>query len=327
MDAMKNKKKIIKIALQVIIYSLVAYYIFSKLAGNWEVFDKMESFSFPLLLLSIFIFSLHAIWNAFVWHYMINSKRYNLSLMGQVDVYLRSYLLRYIPGNVVGILSRAIFNKVYGVPILKSLFAWCYENLLYLVIGAVLGSFIVIRAGEGWPIFNSIPAVPFFIIVILTGTFIVLRIDWFEKIFRKFIIPRLPERIRKETDLLNLPLMKRINLFMGFGVSWVIYSVSFIVLVWAIDPSILHTNILELVSINALSWVLGYLSFVTPSGSGVREWAMIFSMENFMGINVETALIITLLARIVFIFGELFGFGMFFSFKYLHKYVTKQNEI
>jgi len=241
--------------------------------------------------------------------------------MGQVDVYLRSYLLRYIPGNVVGILSRAIFNRVHGVPILKSLFAWCYENLLYLIVASVLGSFIIIRAGENWPIFGAIPSVPFFIFVIIAGLLIALNVDWFEKMFNKYLVPRLPQRVKRETDLLNISLKKRIDIFIGFSVSWLIYSLSFLLLVSAVDISLLHMNVLELMSINALAWFIGFISFVTPSGSGVREWVMIFALENFMHIVPQIAIIIALLARIVFILGELLGFGGFFSFKYIYNYV------
>ncbi len=330
---MENKKKwksFTKLFIQILIYLLVAYYIFDRLSGNWDVFDKIDTFSIPLFLLSILVFSLHAIWNGIVWHYMINSKKYNLSLIGQVDVYIRSYLLRYIPGNVVGILSRAIFNKVHGVPILKSLFAWCYENILYLVIGSILASFILIRAGEGIPIFSNIPAVPFFILISIVGIVFALRIDFFEYLFNKFLVPRLPEKIKRETDILNISIKKRIDVFFGFSFSWIIYSISFLLLVASIDSSLLHTNMLELISINALSWVVGYLSFITPSGSGVREWVMIFSFENFMHIDVEIGIIISLLARIVFILGELLGFGSFFIFKFIFnnvKYRKQKNSL
>jgi glycosyltransferase 2 family protein len=323
MEKSKNWKKYLKIVLQLIIYSLVTYYIFNRLSENWSVFEKIDVFFVPFFILSILIFSLHAIWNGFIWHYLINSKGYNLSLMGQMDVYLRSHILRYIPGNVIGILSRAIFNRVYGVPILKSLFAWFYENLSYLVIGSVIASFIVIRVGKDWFIFEAIPSVPFFITIVILGFLVVLNVDWFENLFKRFLLPRLPEKIKKETDILNIPLKKRIKIFLGFVVSWIIYSASFLSLVVSIKPSLLDTNILEIVSINALSWVLGYISLVTPSGSGVREFIMIFSLENFMNVDVEIAIILALLARIVSILGELLSLGFFFSFKYILSYIKR----
>ena len=53
----------------------------------------------------------------------------------------------------------------------------------------------------------------------------------------------------------------------------------------------------------ALAWVVGFLSFLTPSGLGVREGTLAYLLSHHL--SPVTATLVALLARIWFLLGEL----------------------
>src|SRR5690606_6994665 len=102
------------------------------------------------------------------------------------------------------------------------------------------------------------------VISLIVGSIVLLRNEWFAILFNKVILPKLPPEAKEEFESLNVNLSSRINLFGRYFFSWCIYSVSFILLAMAFGVDIAK-NWLLLISANALSWSVGYLSLVTPS--------------------------------------------------------------
>lgn len=310
-----DKKSITKIAkklLEILVYIAVAYFLYTKLAGNFDKLSEIEVVDIPLLVASILVFSMHSVFNGLNWNYMLRSGGHETKLPQQMDVYLRSYILRYIPGNVVGILSRAIYNREHKVPMIASLWGWFLENITYLVLGLVIGAFVI-------PQIELTNFVPQWVVIvaIAIGIFMIVANDWLKILFNKLLVPRLPKEAQEEFVSLDIPLKNRLILTVRYFVSWAIYSVSFILLSMSLG---LEFNLL-LIPINALAWSLGYLSLVTPSGSGVREGVMVYLLTNALAVDGTLAVVVSIVARIVFIVGELLSFGAF----YIYKLVNKKN--
>lgn len=302
----KKSKEALKKALQWIIYLSVALFIYNKLDGNLSELGSIRDVSIPWLIASVIIFATHSLYNGLNWHYMVESAGFKATRVSQMDVYLRSYILRYIPGNVVGIISRALYNKPYKIPMIASLWGWFIENITYLTLGLMIGSFVFTRTNllnisNDWIVWAAL----------LIGVVVILANDWLKIIFNKFLVPRLSKKAKKEFVSLDIPLSKRIVLMGRYLFSWAIYSLSFIALIKAfgqpIDPIV--------ISINAMSWSLGYLSLVTPSGSGVREGIMVALLTSVSGLSFGVATAISIMARIVFILGEVIAFGIFYLYK------------
>jgi hypothetical protein len=322
---LNNKKRIKKIVLNTlkyIIYAAVVYFIYIKLDRNVREISDLNSIDFRWLFLALFIFSFNSIWNGFNWHYLITSSGEDVTRMSQMEVYLKSYLLRYIPGNVVGILARAVYNKPYGVPMVKSLWGWFFENIVYLTIGLVIGSYALSVAALDFNIPGSQTVI---IGAVFVGVLIILKNDWLDVVFNKFLVPKLPEGAKDDIVSLNIKLRERIILAVRYLGAWGIYSLSFIAIMKSVGVDTTSEYILG-ISINALAWSIGYLTLITPSGTGVRETIMIFMFENAVGLSSETSVIIALSARVVFIVGELLGFVEFYAYKFLLKFVRKYRE-
>jgi hypothetical protein len=317
---LKKNKKYIKKLLELLIYSFVIWFIYNRLSGNFDQLREVEVVSWYYLVLAVLLHSLHTLWNGLNWHFMISASGENVSRTGQISVYLRSYIMRYIPGNVVGILSRGIYNKEYNIPLLKSLWGWFLENLIYLSVGFLIGSIILIQKGNALFSlleFGNEPDILLkiaIVLVYLVTIFVLFDDRVLKRLFNKFVKPRLPVEAQDEVQIIDMSVKNRLLLVIRYLLSWVIYSLSYIALLAALDINI---GMLEAVSINAISWSLGYMSLVTPSGAGVREGVMAFLLESASGVTSGLAIIVTVVARFVFIAGELSGVLFFYLYKLL----------
>jgi len=322
-DYKKNLIKYIKKIFQLVIYIAVGYFIFNKLSQNWDKIHDLNNINYWGIAGAILIFSFHSLFNGLNWHYMITKSEWDKSTaskitkLGQMEVYLKSYLLRYIPGNVVGILSRAIYNKEYKVPMILSLWGWFLENITYLAVGLIIGLFAI-------PFLDATSIIPIWMVVIaaLIGLVIILMNDWLKILFNKFLVPKLPKNVQSEFVSLDLPLKNRLVLTGRYFISWMIYSASFLLLVVSlgITPSVL------LIAINALAWSVGYLTFITPSGTGVRESAMVYLLVGVLTYGEGVSALISIIARIVFILGELLSFVFFYLFKLIYMNLQKDGK-
>lgn len=314
----KPTKKLIFKLIEYSLYIWVVYFIYQKLAPN---LDKIELSKIDLkyIVIAVIIYSFHGIWNGWIWNFIVKASGEKTDIWAQISVYLRSYLLRYVPGNVVGILSRGLLNIENGIPMLKSVWGWFFENILYLGVSIILG-FLALKDLQidtkliYLAIFGALAA----------GIFIIIKHDLLESLFHKIVKPRVPKKYQNDIVSLSLDLKERTSVAIFYSISWLIYSMSFLFIVASTGFNITG-NIVTLIAINAASYAIGYLSLVTPSGVGVREAVMIYLLGTLLAVEPQTSVIIAVLARIIFIVGELAGILVFYIVKFIKDAYKRTN--
>lgn len=304
------------------IYALVLYFIYNKLDGSISKIDHYKDFETGWLILALITFSTHSIWNGLNWHHMITSMSEKVNWMGQIEVYLKSFLLRYIPGNVVGIMARGTYNREYGVPMVKSLWGWFFENVVYLMLGILIGLPSVFAIGLNQNQSNILLG-----LALCGGIFVVIKNDFIKVIFEKTLLKKVPERSQEIFRQLEIPLYNRIVLTLGYLVSWGIYSLSFVFVIKGVGLELTNSEYLKAISINSMSWAVGYLSVITPSGAGVRESTMITLLTKGIGISDSISVIIAILSRVIFMIAELVGIALFYLFKLVYTLYLRYNTL
>lgn len=307
-----SAKQIIKKLLEIAIYISVIYFIYRGLRGNFDKIPSPSDIKWHWLVLSLVVFSGHTIFNGFVWYYMMDRSGEKVDKLTQMEVYLKSYALRYIPGNVVGILSRATYNKPHGVSMLKSLWGWFLENSIYLFLGCVIGLYVLAQYSQiAWLNIAVIVA------AILGGIVIIFGLDYIEKAFVKLISLKFADRVKESKAVLKIDLYHRLMIMLLYFIAWVIYSISFILTVMSV-VDVHPSQYLMLATINAAAWSLGYLAVIVPTGGGVREVVMNTLLIKFLGYNPGIAIAIVALARTVFVVAELLSYLYFYIFKFIY---------
>jgi len=311
-----NKKKIIKVLLQIGVYGIVGVFIF--LTVKDKIAD-IRDYQMPNLVVLFFvalIFSLNVVVNSLTWHFLMKSSGEKIPLIESVNVYVSTYILRYIPGNVWAVIARAVMNKQFGVKMIKTAWGWLIENVSFLMVGLFFSLLIFTHIST----FRR----ELLIIVVIALPLCVLflmRYELLGKVFDLVVKKKFKKYIGKESEVLDLSIKNKLVVVGLYSISWIFYSVHYYFLVNSI-VGIDFGNILILSGINALSWSVGYLSIITPSGGGIREGTMILALTTMGLVGEVDAVVITLLARLTFVVGEI----VYFGFVKLIYFFYKRNE-
>jgi len=277
---------------QVIIIPLVGYFILRILLKNWpEIYHSLFTINISALIISTLTMIISFIIMIYLWYRMILRYGVKITFGEAWYIYTKAALIRYIPGNVWGLAAKAYMIYRLGLKKSETIFIIIFESAILVFSGIVVYFLTMIQ--KGGFLINIIMC----IMGILLFIFIVYP-RFFLKILHLFY---------KDIAIRTLPPIFLIKLLVGYLVYWFIYGISFWYLIRSIT-FISNYNIFIVIGIFAISWVIGFLSLVTPSGLGVREISLIYLLGKFMTIPLAT--LISLFARIVFILGELISFAL-----------------
>jgi uncharacterized membrane protein YbhN (UPF0104 family) len=281
---------------------------------HWQV-------SAPLLALAFLGFVEQTLSYPLIWRSVLRRLGYGLSLPKSVRIYLASEFVRYIPGNVWHVLTRIFWSEREGIPKPIGFISITVELVTKLAGGALvfavtllfwphiaaLGQLDVLGSqaiGGKTTLFIGLAAIPV-LLVLLQPRLLAWCLNRALKLLRKPAIT-LPMRYR---DVLAITLW--------WGISWVIGGIAFYLLLAGIAGTDIAggvgSSLLTLalcIGIYALGWDIGFLSFITPSGLGFREAAIIL----LLGLasvtpTVALATVIAFLSRILTTLAELLCVG------------------
>ncbi len=263
-----------------------------------EAILNISNINISFLLIGFIFFFFWFYLRAFAWQLFLKKEGYKLSLRETIYRWEFSELKRFVPGNVWSFLGRVSLFEDMGVP--KKAIA---KGLLYeieLVISASL--------------FLSILSVP------LITSYLNLNIPYISLIFSVLIIvftlvflfsENLPLGklktffpILKPTDnLIFFTIYVASCFFFGAGTFFAAHSLI----------SLDFSKFLEYVGFFSFSLLVGYLSFLTPSGLGVREAVITFGLSK--SILIPQGALIAIFSRVILIVSEL----IFLLFAFLWK--------
>lgn len=161
----------------------------------------------------------------------------------------QSELLRYVPGNVWSVAARFKGATAGGVSHGGSAQALALEAFLQLAGAAIVASWFWL--GGWWK-------------AVSLGLFAVLPF------LLPKIMPRLWKLLRRKTELPPIS-SQQINVLIGmYTLIWLVFGLANAALYYAFRTLPL-VNMGSLIGLNVAAWLIGFLSFITPMGLGVRE--------------------------------------------------------
>jgi glycosyltransferase 2 family protein len=204
-------------------------------------------------------------------------------------VWLLSMFTRYVPGNVWHILSRVAMADRLGVPGSQVLASAAVEQALTLV-GALAVAAVTLPfwGGPGSAQAWLLALLPLGLLALhprLLGRFL----TWAAARWRR---PYLAWRYTFGEMLGLVACYMGAMLLSGLALFAVVAGVSDVAL----------TQLPFCIGVAMLAWSVGYLSFVTPSGLGVREGVIVLLLAQV--VPVPVAIVSSLLARLSFLVGE-----------------------
>lgn len=276
-NSMEHAKKLLRTFLGLPVALISLAFIGKLFFDNRIIIAKsFENFDLLLFLAGITFFSLFFLIKSLLWLNLLKRKEPDFNKRELLVSYSLSEIKRYIPGSVFAFASR-VDSHSHILPGRLTLKLLGLEALLLAVSAAFLSipALIFIYAQKnGFGVF--FPFASAVILLLLIGAVIFLY--KYGKTISSYV-----EQLAGYT--LGW-------IFYSFGCYFVGLSLSFL------DP----TSIIQFLSFFILSWLGGYLLFVTPMGLGVRELILTYCLTFFTPLGIATS--IAVMTRIGMIIGE-----------------------
>jgi hypothetical protein len=245
----------------------------------------------PLPALAALLFGMIALTNnALCWRGILARLHHQLDIKTAFRIWFFSQLVRYAPGNVWHLFGRVYLSQQVGIKPQPTSLSLMLETLYTLTAGLIVAASSLVF----WPRIDTIHSVILLVIpflgVCLMPQLLQRPLTW------------LLHRFQRSTDWLVFQPRTMLWLIPGYGISWLYYGLGVYLLALSIHPLSLQT-LPAIIGMFALGWIIGFLSFITPSGLGVREGVLSYMLSFLMPVPI--AILLALLARVWLISAEL----------------------
>jgi len=247
-----------------------------------------------LLVISSLVLLLPVCGGVFAWKLALREYDIPISIISAIRSHGKSILAKYIPAPLIGVVGRAAMVSQEGHSLVSTSFVSLKLQVINLAIALMLGMiplFIMdVMASYRW----------FFAVVYIALIFLLFServqgfaLETFSKLTNQIIVVNANARH-------GMWPVKFVTVCQYF-----IYSISFLILVKCIYPEV---NIIAAFAF-PLSIAFGLIMFFIPGSIGIREGIMAWFL-NLSGVPLPIAVTVAIIARLWFLFGEIFLFTM-----------------
>lgn len=243
------------------------------------------------------------------WHRILSGIAHRVGVVEAMAVWFASQVSKYVPGKVMLPLVRFSLCKRCGIDIGRTTMS-IYLELALMTGGAI---FVFLLSSLGWAD-NAAWALlaeklhwaqgaeylRWVVLLVVPGCLVAVHPKLLERVinFALKLIGKTPLRI-------EITYGRMMALFAWYVLGWCVYSLSsWLLMVSLTDMD--SAQFLPIAGAFTFSWVVGFLSFITPSGLGVRE-ALLTGMLTLWGFPLGTAMVAAVLARLQWTGMELLG--------------------
>jgi len=254
--------------------------------------EKIHSANLILVLLAVILFILYFLLRSFLWKMILDYKGHKLSFKKTAYLWGFSEFKRYIPGNIWSFLSRvSLFadtgmdKKIVGLALLDEIQLIIASSTIISIFALPL---ILTTTGEQ-------------VKELLLGLFIVITI------YTVIVSYIYKKRTKQGTFLSNIylpnyTLSQKITLTLVSVSTFFIFGFATFIACLSITSFNLSLSLI-LSSFFVFALLVGYLSFITPMGLGVREGVVTIGLAPI--VTISTAGFLSIFSRIILIFSEI----------------------
>ena len=304
MSRLKRWKRPIQLAF----LALALLFIGLLILDQWQALRAYEWHLRPgWLALSGLALALSWLLEVSVWRRLLRIVGGELSYARAWRIWFLSAITRYMPGNIWQPLSMTVMGQEQGVRAMATVTSIVAYQLVNLMAAAFIAAVYFPLTGNlglltallppGVARWMALLALPLLLFLARPG-WLVQMINW---ILRKMGRSPLPLHLNTPELLRALALTTLV---------WLLLGVSFLFLTAALSdssPAAILAQAVHLIAAYPLSYAAGYISFITPSGLGVREGVAYLLLTPLIG--GATATIAALAMRLWLMLGELVAAG------------------
>ena len=289
----KFGKRVLQIGLPIIILALFVYQV----KKNWADLTVYTFQLNPWLLALAFLgFMLQELSYGLIWRAVLARLDAHLGLRTCLRIYLASEFVRYIPGNVWHVLTRILWVGKYGVSRPVAFASMAIELITKLAAGILVFSISLLF----WQDFGKVGSLLRGSLLDILGiaSIIALFIGLHPRILNA-VLNWFLRRMKREPIQLTLRYGDILFITLAWCASWIVAGTAFYILLLALWPAAPLIAWPICIGIYAIAWDIGFVSFITPSGLGIREAAIVALFALALPLPTGLASIMALLSRLV----------------------------
>ena len=296
-------KKIGKLLLRIGLPIVILVLFIIQVKNDWH---QLTSHSFHwdpwLLALAFFGFMLQELSYGLIWRAVLMRLGSRLDLRIALRIYLASEFVRYIPGNVWHVLTRILWVGKYGVSRPVAFASMMIELVTKLAAGVMVFAVSLLF----WHDFGAVGSLLHgtLVDVLGVGTILALFIVLHPRVLNGLMNFAL-RLLKRNTVQLPVRYSDILLVTLAWCASWTVAGCAFYVLLLALWPGAPLVALPICIGIYALAWDIGFVSFITPSGLGFREGAIVALFALSLPLPAGLAPIIAILSRFVSTMAEL----------------------
>ncbi len=263
---------------------------------NWQTLQGY-SWQFNYLLLALAVLAAFCTLSLYAWMWCLIVRRLGgrLSYRQAFRIWFLANLGRYVPGKIWQFVGWLYLGDQAGIGHIQILTSIAVNLGLQTLTGLGLGLMTLALVWGGdlmarfWPLFLLVPL----------GLVFASRPEVMEAVLNWGLV-----RFKRQPVKLGLRAGDMALFTLGHIGCWVAYGGAFCLFVCSLRPVSIR-DVPLLGATYAAAWVIGFLSFLTPGGIGIREGVLAYLLG--LWLPVPVAVVIGLLSRLWVTAGELIG--------------------
>ena len=265
-----------KLLVRVVVLTLIAVFLG---AGVWRSWSTLSQYHWEIvwwLFLAAFLLLIgQELSYAFIWRGILARLGSHLDIVSSQRIYLGAEFVRYIPGNVWHVITRVVWAEQRGVPKPVGLASMVIELATKITSAAL----IFVLSLFFWPNVGALTSrvnIPHGILVTSGALLVPLLLAGLYPPLLQALLNLVLKRLGREPISITLRYPDLLLITSYWMLSWLLAGAGFYLLIDSIAGiSLSPAGLAVAIGIYAIAWDVGFLSFVTPSGLGFREAAMI----------------------------------------------------
>ncbi len=291
--AAKGSRSLVREVLRWTLAAAIIFFLVQRLVHDWpSVRDSFDHLAWSWLVLGSVPGLGYFFFRIIAWQRALESVGVRARYWPVGKVWMNGEIIRYIPGNVWSVVGRVAMAPKLGIERVVVFSSMVLETFALIVTAAGLSALMLI----GYPDFLFPGRGALLVIAALLCVLMSFRSisHWFVTMVYRIV--RKKDRVPATGGLGRS--------FIWMSLAWLVFATFQVCTVKALGlPLNDSTDAVVLAGVFLLSWLVGYLSFITPSGLGVREAVLAFLLAPFMGTG--EAILLAVVSRVAMIVIEL----------------------
>lgn len=223
-------------------------------------------------MLSFLLLLFSQIYVVFLWQLIVNTGSNKIKIKDAVAIFYVSALGRYIPGKVWQLIGLAYLSEDAGIESEVAITASLLSQSLSIVSGIIVSLGTIVDYVKWYFVFPLM---------------VLLLIFLYPPVFNH-MLSLLSKKLRKKDLRMEMRFEKELLLFLGYVIAWILYGISFYLLLRSLD---LELSIMRSIQFFSVSYLVGLFAIFVPGGLGIREGILTILLKKIGVIGYLSSLI------------------------------------